>query len=780
MKPRPSTRILAPVVDRTPVTRSAQSLLRRLVVVGGVATVILVGGIGTAGLYSLRRSMLHDADDRISHAATLSRHLVDRVLAERSRQVELIAKAPQVIASAKKGATEALRLGLPAQLGSDMPSATLDGIEARFKATRSLQVDEPTNQYLKTLLPTLDIAEVMLTDRYGYNAVTTSPSSDFVQSDETWWQNAWTTGTSKATATADPATQRTVVELAGAVEDAGSRVGVVKVKFGLSAVDSVLAQGAGDQALRVDLVDSSGKVIASSIPSTRFKIFSGIASLTGREGGEVLTFAADSGDQRGAVVTANHGRWRVIAHSSNADALHTYRVARWVFVGGLATMLMMILGALTLVVRFVERRVTRPARDLATAAEAVAGGDLSMVVEHTDGNDEIARLARSVGAMIEELRRLALALNESVAETGTMTGEITAGTEEMAAAAGQIAHTASDLSQQSSVMAQTIHGLVASSGQLVEAASALDEGAHVGVERNARLRNLALENRARLDESSRSLALLTSGVESNATAIDQLAQASEEVRTFVTLVQKLARQSKLLALNAAMEAARAGEHGHGFAVVAEEVRRLWAMSSEAAVRTERVVGTVLNGIAQSRASSERTVETVRAVRGATEEGSRSFGQIEEAVAEADAWTTSIESTVGAAAALTRDMSAKLDSLSFGTESFAAAMEEVAASSQEQSASTEQIAAAAATLSEAAERLTRLVANLRIDGVSITQAMPVPSSLPVARGAAPSATFAPAVPAPAPAPPRVNKPIPLGSRLTPIKGGKRVPSSRRSA
>ena len=320
---------------------------------------------------------------------------------------------------------------------------------------------------------------------------------------------------------------------------------------------------------------------------------------------------------------------------------------------------------MSLIGKFIERRITGPARELAVAAEAVAAGDLSKQITDMGDEDEIGRLARAISAMMLELRRLATALNESAAETGSMTVEITSSSEEMAASAGQIAHTASDLSQQSAVMAETIQTLAASSEHLVGVASTLDAGAHEGVERNARLRALALENRSRLDDSSRSLATLSGDVEASAAAIEQLASASEEVRTFVTLVQKLARQSKLLALNAAMEAARAGEHGHGFAVVAEEVRRLAAMSSDAAERTERVVGEVLRGVAQSRTSSGRTVETVRTVRDATEQGSQSFGQIERAVAEADAWTASIENAVTAAGSLVREMRGKLDSLAAG-------------------------------------------------------------------------------------------------------------------
>src|SRR3569833_4210356 len=227
--------------------------------------------------------------------------------------------------------------------------------------------------------------------------------------------------------------------------------------------------------------------------------------------------------------------------------------------------------------------------------------------------------------MIAELRRLAAAQIETTDETSKMTAEITASSEEMAASAGQIAHTAADLSHQSTVMAETTPALPESSEEMASTAADLDAGAREGTERNTQLRALATTYRARLDESSRALESLSTDAEASAAAIEQLAEASEEIRTFVTLVQKLARQSKLLALNAAMEAARAGDHGRGFAVVAEEVRRLSAMSSDAAEKTERVVSGVLKGIAQSRSSSERTLETVRAVRTATDEGSRTFG-----------------------------------------------------------------------------------------------------------------------------------------------------------
>lgn len=706
MSYRPSTTILS-LQSAFRADGSAQSLRGRLVFVAGAAAILILGAVTYAGLVVLKSTMSRDEDARIINAATLSRQLVDRVLAERTRQVDLIASSPSTIAAAKRGGDVSREKGLP--------KLSIDQLEGMFKATRSQQVDPAAKSYLSDLVPKLDIAEIMVTDEYGYNAVTTSPSSDFVQSDEGWWQTAWTTGATSALATADPATQRVVVELAGVIKDGAARIGVVKVKFGLSVVDSVLTQGTTvGSRMRVDLVDSSGKIIASSVPNMRFKTFGALAAINSHTPGASFAFDGDSLVQRGAVDLSNNGRWRVIAHMNDVDAGRAYNVARGALIGGVGIMLALIMGSLVWAGRFIQRRITGPALVLAEAAEAVAAGDLSKQVNQIGADDEIGRLAVAVSAMIEELRRLAGALNQSATETANMTAEINASSEEMAASAGQIAHTASDLSQQSNVMAETIQTLAGSSENLVKVAADLDSGAREGVERNTQLRSLALENRSRLDESSRSLATLSADVEASATAIDQLAQASEEVRNFVTLVQKLARQSKLLALNAAMEAARAGEHGHGFAVVAEEVRRLSAMSSDAAERTERVVSGVLRGIADSRSSSERTMVTVRTVRTATEEGSRSFGQIETAVAEADGWTSAIQRAAMATNDLSRDLRGKLDSLATGTESFAAAMQEVAASSEEQSASTQEIAAAAGTLAVAAERLGKLVSNLRID------------------------------------------------------------------
>jgi methyl-accepting chemotaxis protein len=362
--------------------------------------------------------------------------------------------------------------------------------------------------------------------------------------------------------------------------------------------------------------------------------------------------------------------------------------------------------------RFLVRRITSPTTELAVAAEAVAAGDFSVSLTRASSDDEIGRLSRAVAAMIVELRRLASTIAGSAQETRAMSAEISAGTEQMSASAGEIASTASDLSAQATNMASSIVAVSQASQSLRALATSLDDGARMGVTRNGTLRTLAAENRNELDASALSLGGLAEEVQASAEAIAVLGKASEEIREFVTLVRMLARQSKLLALNAAMEAARAGEHGKGFAVVASEVRRLASMSSNAAERTEAIVKGVLSGIEHSRESTARAVDTAAAVRETATKASASFAHIENAVAQSEAWTSDIREASEATSTLVSEIDERLTAIAGGTETFAAAMQQVAASSEEQSASTQEMAAAASALGAAADRLTKLVSGLK--------------------------------------------------------------------
>src|ERR1700761_3910311 len=116
MKQRPSTsRVSTPATASPAVSSKARrlgSVGRGLLVFLGIAPILVIGGGTTLALRLLRQSMTNDENARIVNAASLSKQLVDRVLAERSRQVDLLASSPSVIAAAQRGGETARERGL--------------------------------------------------------------------------------------------------------------------------------------------------------------------------------------------------------------------------------------------------------------------------------------------------------------------------------------------------------------------------------------------------------------------------------------------------------------------------------------------------------------------------------------------------------------------------------------------------------------------------------------------------------------------------------------------
>ena len=697
----------------------SKSLQRAMVIGAALVAVAVLGGATLIAMRTTANFLSDRADMRLRDVALRGELVTEQALRERARQVELIGASPTVVDAARAGSARSANLGLVGQ--------PIEALEKRMAATRNLAVSETTTRFLQGQLAPLGIAEMFVTDANGFNAVATEMTSDFVQSDEAWWRDALRKGLTTAEAEYDESAGQTVVSMAAAIRagDGARADGVIKIAFGITSLDAALARATGDS-VRLDVIDARGRVIASSTRGAqRMKMLSGGDALPGSPGDSIVHFAAADTALRAMLVPANGGSWRVIATIDEDSVLLPLRQARPVIIASLIAVAAFLVATLWLMSRFLDRRISGPVTELASIAEAVAAGDLSTVLVPSTANDEVGRLSRAMAAMMDDLRRVVSTLRDAARETNARAAEINSGSENMAAAAEEMAVTSGELSRQSTDMADAIQRMASDAARLQAIADELASGAHEGVERNAALAALAKDNRARFDESAVALEHLASDARASADAVKALAEASEEFGAFVTLVQKMAKQSKLLALNAAMEAARAGEHGQGFAVVASEVRRLAANSADAAQRTEALVRSVLEKVQQSRSLSARTMDTVIGVLETTQLGTHSFAEVEDAMRGSEAWTSSIEGAARTSRELVADVTARLDEVAKATESYASAMEEVAASSEEQSASTEQIAAAASTLSVSAQHMAALVGGFRLEVA--TGELPIPPS-----------------------------------------------------
>jgi methyl-accepting chemotaxis protein len=362
---------------------------------------------------------------------------------------------------------------------------------------------------------------------------------------------------------------------------------------------------------------------------------------------------------------------------------------------------------------FVRQHVTGPAAELARTHEAIAKGDLSGSYGPSVSNRAVDRLSRSTSSMLTELRGVASRIRSSASDTNELAERVASASISAASSARDGAATTNALSQDALARERTIKELMAEATKLVEISGNLREASQEGLRRDQALRQLARENRVRLERTASSLQSLGSDALQSAEGIEAMSAAVDEIGAFLVLVEKIARQSKLLALNAAMEAARAGEHGHGFAVVANEVRRLASSSADAAQRTTSLVQEMLDSVTQSREATSRTVATVEQVLEATRAGRQSLARVEEGTVEGEDLSGRIEKAVRDSNELISTMTQRLSGIAFGTTAFSRAIHDVAVSDEQQSRNIADLAAVAHALSDASARISELVGTFKL-------------------------------------------------------------------
>jgi len=255
--------------------------------------------------------------------------------------------------------------------------------------------------------------------------------------------------------------------------------------------------------------------------------------------------------------------------------------ATWIGAG--ATLLIVFLCAFVGVV--LTRMIAPPLQAAAAALERVAEKDLTVSVPES-GNDEIGRLAIALNTSVASMRSVLLSVAQG-AET------LSAATTQMSARSIETAGNANTQSSKTNQIAAAAQEMTATIGEISHNAENAAGASRVSAETAAQ-GGTVMQNAASTMEK---IANATSSVSQKMTS---LSQRSQEIGKVVSVIQEISEQTNLLALNAAIEAARAGEHGRGFAVVAGEVRRLAERTKGA---TEEIAGTI-------RSIQEETQETL--------------------------------------------------------------------------------------------------------------------------------------------------------------------------
>ncbi|WP_281486542.1 methyl-accepting chemotaxis protein [Lysinibacillus sphaericus] len=359
------------------------------------------------------------------------------------------------------------------------------------------------------------------------------------------------------------------------------------------------------------------------------------------------------------------------------------------------------------------RGISRPIITLTERLQQMTNGDLSGPPLKIQSKDEVGQLMAATNTMADILNRLLQHIQTVSNDVATQSEELLQSTTEVKTGTEQIVNTMTEIAGGTEELASHTTAIATSMNDFAGKVTAVHQSNKDVQHYSQDVKALAKEGRDLMSSSTKQMGAIQRIVKDAVDQVDGLSKQTQEISKLVTVIQSIASQTNLLALNAAIEAARAGEQGKGFAVVADEVRKL-------AEQVSFSVGDITNIVRNIQDDSNRVTASLEQGYGEVEKGTMqitttnaTFHHIADAI---EAIATNIEQTSSELDDVvhnTDTINKSVDEMAAISEQSAAGIQETSATIEQAASSMEEIKHSSEYLAEMAEQLNSLIRRFKL-------------------------------------------------------------------
>ena len=387
----------------------------------------------------------------------------------------------------------------------------------------------------------------------------------------------------------------------------------------------------------------------------------------------------------------------ITAETAAAEA--EYELTKFILI---ASVILVILLSVSMAF-YLSRSINTSIRYLIEIANSIAKGNLTVDVTPKT-QDEFGTLTLAFAETVKQLKSLIKDITATAENLVTFSDQLTANADQSAVATQQVANSIGNVAFNMTNQGEQVNSSVEEINNMTADIEAFEKLSEQSSHAANDVADIAQAGRVAVSGAVSQMETIAASVTESAEVIRQLAARSEEISQISDTISGIAEQTNLLALNAAIEAARAGEHGRGFAVVADEVRKLAEGSALAAAKIAELIRVIQNDTTKAVERMEQGTLDVQSGKSVVDKAGTSFSNIVQAVIGLTKNAEIILHAAHSSAEKINKLVAVMDELNKTSNAVSQEAESVSAATQQLSASMDEIAGASKNMSDMAQKL----------------------------------------------------------------------------